>query len=74
MIELKDNSLFRQAAYVAGTWVEANGAGIAVTNPATGDVIGHVPKLGAAETKAAIDAAEKVQKEWVQLLIDNPMR
>ncbi len=64
MIELKDNSLFRQAAYVAGTWVEANGAGIAVTNPATGEVIGHVPKLGAAETKAAINAAEKVQKEW----------
>ncbi|NMN71498.1 MULTISPECIES: NADP-dependent succinate-semialdehyde dehydrogenase [unclassified Rhizobium] len=63
-MQLKDPTLFRQAAYVAGKWIEANRAGIAVTNPATGEVIGHVPKLGAAETKAAISAAEAVQKEW----------
>lgn len=63
-MQLKDPSLLRQAAYVAGEWIEANGAGIAVTNPATGAVIGHVPKLGTAETKKAIAAAEKVQKEW----------
>lgn len=64
MTELRDSSLFRQAAYVAGAWVEAEGAGIAVTNPATGAVIGHVPKLGMVETKAAIAAAETAQKEW----------
>ncbi|MBD9455011.1 NADP-dependent succinate-semialdehyde dehydrogenase [Rhizobium sp. RHZ02] len=63
-MQLKDPTLFRQAAYVAGKWIEANRAGIAVTNPATGEVIGHVPKLGAAETKAAISAAEAIQKEW----------
>ncbi|MDH0614944.1 MULTISPECIES: NADP-dependent succinate-semialdehyde dehydrogenase [unclassified Agrobacterium] len=61
---LKDPSLLRQAAFVGGEWIEANGAGIAVTNPATGDVIGYVPKLGAAETKKAIAVAERVQKEW----------
>ncbi len=63
-MQLKDPSLLRQAAYVAGEWIEANGAGIAVTNPATGAVIGHVPKLGTAETRKAIAEAEKVQKEW----------
>ncbi len=63
-MELRDPGLFRQAAFIAGEWIEANGGGIAVTNPATGEVIGHVPKMGAAETKRAIAAAELAQKEW----------
>ncbi|MEH6690288.1 MAG: NADP-dependent succinate-semialdehyde dehydrogenase [Pseudorhizobium pelagicum] len=64
-MKLKDSSLFRQAALVAGDWVEANAAtGIPVDNPATGDIIGHVPKLGAAETRAAIEAARVAQKGW----------
>lgn len=63
-MQLKDLTLFRQAAYVAGEWIEANATAIAVTNPATGEVIGRVPKLGAAETKTAIAAAEKAQREW----------
>ncbi|MBT9369995.1 NADP-dependent succinate-semialdehyde dehydrogenase [Rhizobium sp. CSW-27] len=62
---LKDHSLFRQAALVGGTWIEADLANaIAVENPATGDVIGHVPNLGASETQEAIAAAERAQKEW----------
>ena len=49
----------RQQACVAGAWIGADGGGtIAVTNPATGEVIGHVPDCGAAETHRAIDAAE----------------
>lgn len=64
MTNLKDGSLFRQAALVGGRWVEANGAGIAVTNPATGEVIGHVPKLGARETAEAIEVARKAQGAW----------
>ncbi len=64
-MKLKDSCLFRQAALVAGDWVEANAAtGIPVDNPATGDIIGHVPKLGAAETRAAIEAARVAQKGW----------
>ena len=47
MVALKDPTLFRQAALVGDTWIEAGtGATIAVTNPATGEVIGHVAKLG----------------------------
>ena len=40
---LNDPTLFRQAALVGGNWIEADPANaIAVTNPATGAVIGHV--------------------------------
>jgi succinate-semialdehyde dehydrogenase / glutarate-semialdehyde dehydrogenase len=35
-----------------------------VTNPVDDSVIGHLPKLGAIETRNAIEAAEKAQKLW----------
>ena len=65
MVALKDPTLFRQAALVGDTWIEAGtGATIAVTNPATGEVIGHVAKLGKDETRTAIEAARIAQVEW----------
>ncbi|MBX5200414.1 NADP-dependent succinate-semialdehyde dehydrogenase [Rhizobium sp. NZLR1] len=64
-MQLKDISLFCQAALVGDHWIEADReTGIAVTNPATGETIGYVPKLGAAETRAAIEAARIAQKGW----------
>ncbi|MFC3073912.1 NADP-dependent succinate-semialdehyde dehydrogenase [Shinella pollutisoli] len=64
-MSLKDPSLLRQAALVGTRWIEADAStGIAVKNPATGELIGHVPKLGASETKEAIDAAAVAQKAW----------
>ncbi|MBB3977152.1 succinate-semialdehyde dehydrogenase/glutarate-semialdehyde dehydrogenase [Rhizobium azooxidifex] len=64
-MSLKDPTLLRQAALVGTRWIEADPAtGIAVNNPATGERVGYVPKLGATETKEAIAAAEKAQKEW----------
>jgi succinate-semialdehyde dehydrogenase / glutarate-semialdehyde dehydrogenase len=57
--------LFRQAAYIDGAWVDARpGSALDVDNPATGDVIGIVPKLGAAETRSAISAASRALPEW----------
>ncbi|WP_420413824.1 NAD-dependent succinate-semialdehyde dehydrogenase [Roseibium sp.] len=45
---------------IGGAWTGADdGARIAVTNPATGDVIGHIPKCGRVETDRAIAAAAK---------------
>ncbi len=61
---LKNPDLLREAVPVGGRWIDADSTGIAVTNPATGDVIGHVPDLGAAETLEAIDAAKVAQKAW----------
>ncbi|RVO59438.1 NADP-dependent succinate-semialdehyde dehydrogenase [Sinorhizobium meliloti] len=64
-MNLKDPSLFRQAALVGETWIEADPKNaIEVNNPATGEIIGRVPKLGAADTRTAIEAAARVQKEW----------
>lgn len=64
-MKLKDQSLFREAALVSGEWVQANADHhIAVDNPATGEIIGHVPKLRAAETRAAIESARIAQKDW----------
>ncbi|MEY9561259.1 NADP-dependent succinate-semialdehyde dehydrogenase [Sinorhizobium fredii] len=64
-MNLKDPSLFRQAALVGENWIEADPQNaIEVNNPATGEIIGRVPKLGAAETKVAIETAARVQKEW----------
>jgi succinate-semialdehyde dehydrogenase/glutarate-semialdehyde dehydrogenase len=61
MLKLKKPDLLRQAAPIAGRWIAANGAGIEVTNPATGDVIGYVPDLGQAEAHEAIAAAKTAQ-------------
>jgi succinate-semialdehyde dehydrogenase/glutarate-semialdehyde dehydrogenase len=64
-VSLKDPLLFRQSNYIDGMWVNAkSGATINVDNPATGEIIGTVPKCGAAETRAAIEAAEKALPAW----------
>ncbi len=62
---LKESALFRQQAYVNGNWIDAeSGQTVAVTNPATGETLGSVPRLGAAETRLAIEAAAAAQKSW----------
>jgi succinate-semialdehyde dehydrogenase/glutarate-semialdehyde dehydrogenase len=64
-ITLTDSKLFRQACYVDGAWITAHsGATVAVDNPATGDIVGTVPKLGAAETRDAIAAADRAWPAW----------
>ncbi|MYM73458.1 succinate-semialdehyde dehydrogenase [Duganella sp. FT134W] len=65
MLQLKDPSLLRQQGYINGEWTDADGgATLAVTNPATGEQIGTVPVMGAAETKRAIDAANAAWPAW----------
>jgi len=62
---LKDPSLFRQQAYVDGAWVGADGGGtVDVEDPATGRKIGTVPDMGAAETRRAIEAANRAWPAW----------
>lgn len=64
-MQLKDPSLFRQQAYVNGEWCEADKGGThPVTNPATGETIGSVPLMGAAETSRAISAANDAWRQW----------
>jgi len=64
-VRLTEKALFRQACYVDGAWIQAQTGGtIAVDDPATGDVIGTVPRFGVGETRAAIEAAERALPEW----------
>jgi succinate-semialdehyde dehydrogenase/glutarate-semialdehyde dehydrogenase len=64
-LPLKDPKLFRQQCYINGKWVDAdNGKTVDVNNPATGEILGTVPQMGAAETRRAIDAANAAWPAW----------
>ena len=64
-MKLHDQKLFRQQCYIDGEWVEADsGAAIPVTDPATGEALGTVPKMGAEETRRAIEAADRALPAW----------
>ncbi len=60
---IRDKSLLREECYIDGKWVKGANV-IEVTNPATAEVIATVPKLGKAETAAAVAAAEKAMPGW----------
>jgi succinate-semialdehyde dehydrogenase/glutarate-semialdehyde dehydrogenase len=65
MLTLKDAALFRQQCFIDGTWLDADRAEtIVVRNPATGEALGTVPKMGGAETRRAIDAANAALPAW----------
>ena len=64
MKSFSENDLLREACLIDGTWIEVGDDGIAVDDPATGEIVGRVPKLGAAETEAAIAAAERAMPAW----------
>jgi succinate-semialdehyde dehydrogenase/glutarate-semialdehyde dehydrogenase len=64
-VTLTDPALFRQSCYIDGAWVGApSGASINVDNPATREIIGTVPKMGTAETRQAVDAADRALPSW----------
>ncbi len=59
------SDLLRTQAYVDGRWVDADaGDTFPVLNPATGEMIAEVPRLGAAETRRAIEAAQRALPAW----------
>jgi succinate-semialdehyde dehydrogenase/glutarate-semialdehyde dehydrogenase len=58
-------ALLRRQAWVAGEWVDGDsGETFAVTNPATGEELARVPRLGAAETRRALEAADAALPAW----------
>jgi succinate-semialdehyde dehydrogenase / glutarate-semialdehyde dehydrogenase len=64
-LTLQDPGLLRDACLVDGTWCAAdNGATLAVHDPASGALIGHVPDMAAAETERAIAAAARAFDGW----------
>ena len=64
-MKLQDQKLFRQQCYIDGEWVDAyDRATIPVKDPASGETLGTVPKVGADETRRAIEAADKALPAW----------
>ncbi|NKB64685.1 MAG: NADP-dependent succinate-semialdehyde dehydrogenase [Gammaproteobacteria bacterium] len=68
-MNLNDQSLFRQQCYINGEWVNADSAEtIDVNNPADNSIIGSIPKMGAEETRRAIECARVAQIKWRGML------
>jgi succinate-semialdehyde dehydrogenase/glutarate-semialdehyde dehydrogenase len=66
-MQLKDGKLLRQKCYIDGEWRDAaGGKTIDVVNPATQEKLGTVPRMGAAETRAAIEAANAAWPAWAR--------
>ena len=63
--QLKDMNLFRQQCYIDGAWVDADDkATLPVHNPADGQQIGTVPRMGKTETRRAIETAHAALPAW----------
>ncbi len=68
-VNLKDPRLFRQQGYINGQWRDADSnETIDVHNPADGSILATVPKMGAEETREALEAAETAQVAWRRML------
>jgi succinate-semialdehyde dehydrogenase/glutarate-semialdehyde dehydrogenase len=79
--------LLERRAYIGGAWVDADsGETFAVSDPATGETIADVPRMGTAETRRAIEAAQaalpgwrgmvakdraRIMRRWADLMMDN---
>ncbi|SDI25112.1 NAD-dependent succinate-semialdehyde dehydrogenase [Paraburkholderia phenazinium] len=64
-ITLKDPTLLRTKSYIAGEWTQADDdTTLDVKNPATGELIGKIPRMGHSETRRAIEAANKAWPAW----------
>lgn len=63
MLQLQDSSLLRTQCFIDGQWV-GGAATIEVRNPASGELVAKVPRLGATETRAAIEAADRAWAPW----------
>ncbi len=65
MLNLKDPTLFRQRCHIDGAWLDADQAEtIVIRNPATGEALGTIPRMGGAETRRAIAAADAALPDW----------
>jgi aspartate-semialdehyde dehydrogenase len=66
---LKDSRLLKEFAYIGGAWrASASGRVVAVNDPASGEWIGQVPALTAAESMEAVTAASVAFPAWSALL------
>ena len=64
-MQLRDSALLKTQCYINGQWLNAdNGTVISVINPATGNNLADVPRMGTAEAERAVAAAHAALKPW----------
>ncbi len=64
-VPLRNEFLLRQRCYIRGAWLGSpDGRTITVKNPASGQAIGTVPRLGAEGARTAIQAAQDALPAW----------
>jgi succinate-semialdehyde dehydrogenase/glutarate-semialdehyde dehydrogenase len=64
-MQIRDLDLLRDRCLIGGEWLGADdGADLEVTDPATGEIVGRVPSMGAAETRRAIEVAAAAWPAW----------
>src|SRR6185312_11315100 len=69
LVSTLQSDLVLRQGYIDGAWVDADsGATFAVTNPASGEVVAQVPRMGAGETRRAIEAAQRALPGWRGML------
>jgi succinate-semialdehyde dehydrogenase/glutarate-semialdehyde dehydrogenase len=62
---LRDRELLRFGAFIGGEWIAAeSGAGFPILNPATGEVLAELPRMGSADVRAAIDDSRAALQGW----------
>ena len=66
MTLLPDNALRESRCLIDGEWITERSS-FPVTNPATGEVIATVPRLGAEHTRMAIEAAHRAGPGWAAM-------
>jgi succinate-semialdehyde dehydrogenase / glutarate-semialdehyde dehydrogenase len=62
-LALSSGELLREAAYIDGQWIQGDRT-LEVFNPATQQVLGRVPALGAVESERAVAAAARAFESW----------
>ena len=62
---VRERTLLLDRGFIGGEWVEGDaGATFPVINPATGEELAQVPRMGADQTRRAIEAAQTAYPAW----------
>jgi succinate-semialdehyde dehydrogenase / glutarate-semialdehyde dehydrogenase len=72
---LRERGLLLDKGYVGGSWINALGGGtFPVVDPATGEELARVPRMGASETRRAIETARDAYPGWRETLAKESAR
>jgi len=69
-LDLDDPTLFRDLGFIGSWCAAATGETFELRNPATGDVLARLPRMGRTDAARAIDEADEALRTWQGLGVD----